>query len=106
MSKHTPGPWYAFTVGSASTNPNGAYLLSGPKTVLMDRTVGFTKADAELLAAAPYLLEALEGLLSSYESVMHSEFDYPGDEWSAEGRDDEDALKAIAAIARAKGEQP
>lgn len=108
MSKHTPGPWDF----SWHIQPNGCPTV-GHKGLMVCMVAHSAKdpsqkeealANAALIAAAPDLLEALEGLLSSYESVMHSEFDYPGDDWSAEGRGDEDALKAIAIIARAKGE--
>lgn len=46
------------------------------------------------------LESALSGLLEAYESVMHSEFDYPGDPWSAEGRDDVEAIAAHKALGK------
>lgn len=61
--------------------------------------------NAHLMASSPDLKEALEDLLAAYESVMHAEGDYPGDEWTAEDRDDKAALKAISALKKARGEQ-
>lgn len=62
------------------------------------------RANARQIAAAPDLLEALRALLAAYTGVMYSEFSYPSDQWTAEGRDDEAALGAIAAIAKATGD--
>jgi hypothetical protein len=61
------------------------------------------EANADLIATAPELLKALSDLLEAYESVMHSEFDYPDDPWTAEGRFDEEAIAAHAAIRKALG---
>lgn len=99
MSGHTPGPWAAFTVHSASVNPYCAYLIAGPKTRIMDRTVGFTREDAYLIAAAPDLLEALEELFADYKQLADS-----GDAGFWRLEDQEAGKKALAAIARAKGE--
>lgn len=45
----TPGPWFAYTIDSCSINPNQAYFVSGPEQRAMDHSVGFEKADAELI---------------------------------------------------------
>lgn len=57
-----------------------------------------------LLAAAPELLKALERIIESYESHMHSEYDYPNDPWTPKRDGDETYMQARAAIAKAKGE--
>ena len=54
------------------------------------------------VAAAPEMLEALEGLLKEYEPLLLAEIENAGDDMTAE----EDSLigRAKAAIAKAKGE--
>jgi hypothetical protein len=112
MSKHTTGPWayaeadagrefFVFRADDEKRIPitNGGCGCCNSKEQSIE-----LEEDARLIAAAPDLLEALESLLSSYESAMHSEFDFPGDQWTAEGRNDAGALAAIAAIAKARGE--
>lgn len=65
----------------------------------MDRSEGFTAADARLIAAAPDLLEALNGMLEAYESLVNC-----GDcgYWDVEK--DKEVIVARAAISKAKGE--
>lgn len=61
--KGTPGPWAWYQPQSTpSMNPYSAAFVIGPKRVNMDKTDGFTAADAKLIAAAPDLLEALQDL--------------------------------------------
>lgn len=91
-TKHTPGPWCLsdespmiiqdeckVIVGSASTYPNSGYF-PGQKEA---------EANARLIAAAPELLEACEGLLGLAER----------DGWLHVA-----VNAARAAIAKAKGE--
>lgn len=97
MSKHTPGPWKAahFTDGSQVYAPgadNRNVALSVPN-----------RADAELMAAAPAMLEALEQLAEEYFE------DALGGEYRGCGCEDDDPenrcglCAAHAAIVRAKG---
>ena len=66
MSKHTPGPWNWYQPQStASVNPYSAAFVLGPKRVPMDRSEGFTAADAKLISAAPDLLSALQAITNS-----------------------------------------
>lgn len=59
---HTPGPWLTYRPASGGywiVTTNGARI--GSAHLLQGRTVG--AANANLMAAAPELLEALEGVL-------------------------------------------
>ena len=102
--KGTPGPWKIISGklgddGSEIEAENSAFWAF----VSFDTPEAERIPNASLIAAAPELLKALADLLESYESVMHSEFDYPGDLWSAEGRGDVEAIAAHTAIAKALG---
>lgn len=98
--KGTQGPW---EVDGVEIYPVAGHRASNAICAMQP---GFLDADAALIATAPELLKALTKLLGAYECVMHSEFDYPGDPWTAEGRHDDDAIAAKAAIAKALGEKP
>lgn len=123
MSKHTAGPWVfgilSWGDGAIQEIEEKPFDYSGPgyydNPSIMDKNgneiVGCGEYDVfsspentRLMVAAPDLLEALEALLAGYESMMHSEFDYPNDLWSADGRGDAEALNAIKSIAKARGE--
>jgi len=52
------GEWFFYTNDMASVNPNGACFVNGPKTVYMDRTMGYAEPDAELLSLSKQLAEA------------------------------------------------
>lgn len=100
--KGTPGPW----TGEKVVNICGAYeagLSIGYLTTNNAERRAEGEANARLIVAAPDLLKALQDLLGAYEGVMHSEFDYPGDPWTAEG--DDEATAGKSAIAKALGEQ-
>ena len=62
-TKHTPGPWYAVQPAGA----NGWWVVSkdkeGVECVDESHDGGFKESTARLIAAAPDLLTALEGLL-------------------------------------------
>lgn len=83
MSKHTPGPWSTNHVGFTHAK-NGACIAEVGIDVLPFDEV---EANANLIAAAPDLLEALESALTILTDSV-GDFDYD---------------KALAAIARAKG---
>lgn len=92
MNKHTPGPW------SAELYENACYFegvsrdgwaVNGPNMVPDYECPLFNEADARLIAAAPELLEALKDALCALECCGK---DYPA------------ATKALAAIAKATGE--
>lgn len=88
-AKHTPGPWFV----------NGPWHIQSDTKLAVPSIVGNVlqprngdiqerEANANLIAAAPELLEALENILI-----------YLGD-WDT---DDEECVAARAAIAKAKG---
>lgn len=86
MNKHTPGPW-------TIDNSNGAtYINQGNQPIvpitICRLTSNHTTANANLIAAAPELLEALEGI----RELM-------GIDWLLPEFDE-----AREAIAKAKGE--
>ena len=90
-TKHTPGPW---VVKSARSG----FYIESQFDVIVDSLDEFGRygaiddeANARLIAAAPELLEALEGCIDLMDN---------GGTWSLE-----DQAAARAAIAKAKGEQ-
>jgi hypothetical protein len=80
------------------TNKNLFTLIDANNEIVATDFYACTPADLDLIAAAPEMLEALEALLplaeNFYYDVNH------GDEYV------EQFVKARAAIAKAKGEQP
>lgn len=90
--KHTPGPWFVSDKGSFKvctlSERTGVYADKMPKDD--------ASHDAQLIAAAPCLLEALEILLENYGDTSYC---------SGEDKEsDPDVQQARAAIARATGE--
>lgn len=110
-AKFTPGPWEIWTscsfrrISSKATGKDGDVLhaviqRSDGHPDLCFPNGGFTGPDARLIAAAPELLEALQALFDDYKALADS-----GDagNWSLE--DMECGKAALAAIAKATGEQ-
>lgn len=99
MSKHTPGPWKlsgANTVHSDEAKCIVAFVGTANEEV-REFSGARQRADARLIAAAPDLLEALEGLR------LDDWMTYEGN-LEASGYASVDALKfARAAIRKAKG---
>jgi hypothetical protein len=101
MSKHTPGPW-EYIKGASCIISTTEWLVKpseyneGTKTKVLDLTGSMggtdTQADARLIAAAPDLLEALEGFLMCQAQ-----------DGTKCAPNDEDFDKAREAIAKAKG---
>lgn len=103
-TKHTPGPWYAEKNGLIWRRPPSDLYENGG-SVAGDQPVAKAhagwygeglepypvQANARLIAAAPELLEALEGCIDLMDN---------GGTWSLE-----DQAAARAAIVKAKGEQ-
>jgi hypothetical protein len=95
MIEHTPGPWKDFV-------DDDGYLIvqmDAAHTVMlgdMESTCGTCHANARLIAAAPELLDALEGLLGIAADYMENTGKNPNDFFSI--------TDARAVIAKAKGE--
>ena len=97
MTKHTRGPWEAFSLGNfiGVTGKKSDIAYTRLKEITLDnaRSIDEDEANAYLIAAAPELLEALQEILAI-------------DGHSSLTREDSDKLdaKARAAIAKATGE--
>jgi ribosomal protein S9 len=93
MSKHTKGPWK--WVGTRA-NPKSRHYLSTPAGEILFTESQLANGEADLIAAAPDLLEALEALLRLYTTECDGLYSGEG-AWG-------EAQAARAAIARAKGQ--
>lgn len=117
MSKHTPGPWsVAARVGKYQAVPANEHeraMLESIKAVEFQAlSVGHpggqiaivpldesSPENANLLSAAPDMLEALEGLIElTIELDRHAAWD-----WGNDYAESNEVSKAKAAIAKAKG---
>ena len=96
MSAHTPGPWEA--VKTVVYTPEGKILASFVRGFLDRKNHAEDVANANLVSAAPDLLEALEAYHFHFGILEENEF------INAEAR--RCASLARAAIAKAKGETP
>lgn len=86
MSKHTPGPWFVYDrgIGFEVQDANGRQINDSFRET-------FTKEDAELISAAPELLEACEWALNYIDTFTH--------------KDAPKVCKSLkAALAKARGE--
>lgn len=91
IGKHTPGPWIKSRNGEIVASNGSMVKVEG--FALSGISTPETRANRDLMAAAPDLLEALEGLISVIHSPptgpnCYHEFDFKS---------------AFAAIAKAKG---
>jgi len=56
----TLGDWFSHSAGdTASTNPNGAHFLQGPREIYVDKSRGYSAEDAAIIAAAPEMAETI-----------------------------------------------
>jgi hypothetical protein len=92
MSKHTPGPW---SIGKPAMHRDYPYIVAPNGVVVCNVKSSMNrpqaKVDACLIAAAPELLAALKAILGNNDTDAIREPDF---------------IAAVAAIARATGEQP
>ena len=98
MTSYTPGPWeWDDCVWDYDPEEQAPWLVQKctQRPVLLGE-VYCEKANAHLIAAAPELYEALDGLLSELDST-------PEIDLSSWGISTDDAR---AALAKARGEQP
>jgi hypothetical protein len=70
-SKHTPGPWTVKTDGKGFFWVDHDYEESGGESVCNTGTHETAEANANLIAAAPLLLEALKEAASMLPSNVH-----------------------------------
>ena len=100
--KGTPGPWYwvermgCFDLTSDALSELEEVIDDGSAGGEYSPTITPDSPDAKLIAAAPELLEALQKLLPEYENIIYNE-------WSM--TEDEDTIRAHAAINKALGEE-
>jgi hypothetical protein len=96
MSKHTPGPW-AWSdddFDDSLKGPGGQDVLSAGVTATDDPYVRVGLVDANLIAAAPELLDALKACAAQMEDTVYMDESDPFlDAWK----------QAHAAIAKAEG---
>ena len=88
MSNHTPGPWHQ-EANTQECDDRGGFFVCHPETVCEDTAICMVEeeADANLIAAAPDMLEALENIENDDGSI-------PAGIWDL----------AEKAIAKAKGQ--
>jgi hypothetical protein len=92
--QHAPGPWYARP--SAGNDIHGQSIVASESTGKSIAVVYDGNADAQLIAAAPELLETLCSVLDAFA---------PEEKHSKETKGS--AVKqALAAIAKAEGRNP
>jgi len=102
--KGMPGPWVASktdrSIGPISRDDDQSYGMILPVAwVEFDGNDEFQKANANLIAAAPDLLEALQDMLSGWKHIRAMHGDLYGIGW------DRAQDKAQAAISKALGEE-
>ena len=81
MNKHTPGPWVTNDRYKTSVNAGKKHIAMVNQFKIGDVESDVWgeehEANAQLIAAAPELLEALEELLSEFDTQMRSFEDQP-----------------------------
>lgn len=97
--QHTPGPWQLgyFRMDGYNYTKIDA-VVDGHKKYIASVDITNDRANAHLIAAAPELLEALEGLLT--DITEYQQINNLG------GENNHWQVIARTAIAKAKGEQP
>lgn len=90
MSKHTPGPWSSSRCYVQQESQDGTMNKVICDTEHSDFGVDIGVANAKLIAAAPEMLQALEGFVRQFESGILPQLA---------------CQKAKEAIAKAKGEK-
>ena len=74
MSKHTPGPWWLDDDGFIASGSRDTYEIIADPHCCSDIDIDEREANANLIAAAPELLEALEHITQTPEY----KYLYPG----------------------------
>lgn len=98
MSKHTPGPWYLDEVSADDWQVNSDLhdhcLFQITPTIGVQSLTEEDKANAQLIAAAPDMLEALQSLIVC---------DFGANGWTETA--EQAAIKARTAVLKATGEK-
>lgn len=101
--KHTPGPWHQTRKHPRQISDTRGFkiakCLTTTKGANFEMTPAEAEANARLIAAAPDMLEALEGFVEMYVDFAES-----GDAGFFDAEETPQVIKARAAIAKAKGE--
>lgn len=97
MSQHTPGPWTVREIEGAF-HGSKAYAIDFNEDQEQVVDYVYTEADANLISAAPDLLDALERITTAYADEMYSER-------SCKEKDLPEVVAARKVIARARGDQ-
>lgn len=92
MNKHTPGPW----LFSSYKSGNSVIVIDGKEFDVATVNYPNRDANAHLIAAAPELYEALDGLLA--DITEYQEINFLG------GENNHWQVRARAALAKARGE--
>lgn len=111
-TKFTPGPWsfsrweqfgdtrfYVAQADGAPYTPNYSDVATLIAETVSGERVAVQEANARLIAAAPELFEALRDMLGGWKYIRSAHGDLYGVGW------DRAQEKAVAAIAKATGEQ-
>lgn len=82
MSEHAPGPWTVDKAQVLLGTQDGDEVSDSMGNRVCEVSHLSTKlANARLIAAAPELLEALKGILDSYEAYLALNESKPEDQW-------------------------
>ena len=98
MGKHTAGPWKVSSSILVCSEDGEviANCLSMPEILELSIGIEESSANAALISAAPDLLQALEAIMADYDAWQKGDIENPIAIVNEE--------KAIAAIARARGQ--
>ena len=101
-AKHTPGPWYVRASRDRGGDPSISTGQPGTAYARAEEVAGFVHGDANanLIAAAPDLLAALEHTKAAIEEAVTLSAMHNGHEYSFKSTIE----KISAALAKAKGE--
>jgi hypothetical protein len=102
-TKHTPTPWKEGSFyGIVDADGEGICFYT-----IDDDGIHFKGNAKEMILRAvnshEALLKAAKYFKKRYESAMHSEYDFPNDEWSYEREGDKESLRHAKAVAKAEG---
>lgn len=71
-TEHTPGPWWRDDDGFIASGSGDTYLTVASPNCSNDIDIDEREANANLIAAAPCLLTALQDMLALYDDILSS----------------------------------